>query len=79
MTAIGGRTCTSSLCDSWVMYLRVVRTGQFTRSSIAPSGSEPCSLLQNLALGCLRVAKVHDFVEKFVAAERGVGSGRTFQ
>jgi len=68
VTAIGGRTWTSSLCDSCVMYLRAAREAVSASSKMGRREKEYDALLQDLALGRLRVAKVHDLVEELVAA-----------
>lgn len=60
VTAIGGRACTSSLWDSWVIYLFQDQQQAF---NVVRVGS---SLLQDLRFRCLRIAKVHHFVKKFV-------------
>jgi hypothetical protein len=55
----GGRTCISSLWDSWVMYLeRRVRRVRGKRAEYR--------LLKYLALCCLRIAEVHHLVHELV-------------
>lgn len=60
---MGGRAWTSSLCDSWVMYLWIFVS---TIVRAAMSQLEGFVLLQYLGLGRLRVSKVHHLVEEFV-------------
>ena len=59
VTAMGGRACTSSLCDSCVIYLALPEP-MISHTLVWDS------LLEDLALGRLGIAKVHHLVHELV-------------
>ena len=73
VTAAGGRAWTSSLWDSWVMYLCHPSTSQNRRRN--RTRFERNALLENLALGRLGIAKVHHLVEELVDDDKVVADG----
>jgi len=72
VTAMGGRACISSLCDSWVMYL-----SQHSPHARQTSSTQHThyALLQYLALRRLREPKVHHLVHQLVYDDEVVADG----